>query len=82
MMIERKGYAELKSTEVFPVERKYRSFYLDVIESKIIDPLLVLIRRFIDLFQFVQNGKIQAYVIYGIVFILVIFIGTILKFWH
>lgn len=82
MMIERKGYAELKSGEVFPVKRKYRSFYLDVIESKIIDPLLVLIRRFIDLFQFVQNGKIQAYVIYGIVFILVIFIGTILNFWH
>jgi formate hydrogenlyase subunit 3/multisubunit Na+/H+ antiporter MnhD subunit len=82
MMIEKKGYAELNSDEIFPMERKYRSFYLDVIESKIIDPLLLLIRRFIDLFQFVQNGRIQAYVIYGIVFILVIFIGTILNFWH
>jgi formate hydrogenlyase subunit 3/multisubunit Na+/H+ antiporter MnhD subunit len=82
MMIEKKGFAELKSDEVFPEQRKYRSFYLDVIESKIIDPILLLIRRFTDLFQFVQNGRIQAYVIYGIVFILVIFIGTILNFWH
>jgi NADH:ubiquinone oxidoreductase subunit 5 (subunit L)/multisubunit Na+/H+ antiporter MnhA subunit len=82
MIIEKKGYNELKEKEIFPAERKYRSFYLDIFESKIIDPLLFYLRRFIDLFQFVQNGRIQAYVIYGIVFILVIFIGTILNFWH
>jgi len=41
-----------------------------------------LITRFINLFQFVQNGRIQAYVIYGIVFILIIFIGTVLNIWH
>ncbi len=82
MMIEKKGYVELNKNELFPAGRKYRSYYLDVIDSKIIDPVLLLIRRFINLFQFVQNGKIQAYVIYGIVFILAIFIGTILKFWN
>jgi hydrogenase-4 component B len=82
MMIEKKGYTELEEKEIFPGERKYRSYYLDIFESKIIDPFLFYLRRFTDLFQFVQNGRIQAYVIYGIVFILVIFIGTILNFWH
>jgi len=68
--------------EIFPDSRKYHSHYLDIFEVKIIDPVIGLITRFIDLFQFIQNGKIQAYVVYGIVFILAIFIGTILNFWH
>lgn len=82
MLIEKKGYSEIKRDETFPVSRKYRSFYLDFFDYKIIDPVVLLITRFINMFQFVQNGKIQAYVIYGIVFILTIFIGTVLNFWH
>jgi len=80
VMIEKKGYSEIERNETFPETRKYRSFYIDSIESKIIDPVLFLIRRFINLFQFVQNGRIQAYVIYGIVFIVIILIGTVLIF--
>lgn len=79
-MIEKKAYTEIERKEIFPESRKYRSFYIDILESKVIDPILLLIRRFINLFQFVQNGRIQAYVIYGIVFIVVILIGTVLIF--
>jgi formate hydrogenlyase subunit 3/multisubunit Na+/H+ antiporter MnhD subunit len=82
MLIEKKGYAEIEHNETFPVSRKYSSFYIDIFESKIIDPVLLWITKFIDLFQFIQNGKVQAYVIYGIVFILSIFFGTVLNFWH
>jgi NADH:ubiquinone oxidoreductase subunit 5 (subunit L)/multisubunit Na+/H+ antiporter MnhA subunit len=82
MLIEKKGYMEIKESETFPVSRKYRSFYLDFFESRIIDPVIQLINRFINLFQFIQNGKIQAYVIYGIAFIITIFIGTVLNLWH
>ena len=71
-----------KKAETFPDSRKYRSFYIDIFEAKIIDPAIELLTRFIDLFQFIQNGKIQAYVIYGIVFILAIFIGTILNLFN
>jgi hypothetical protein len=81
ILIEKKGYSEIERTEVFPSSRRYRTFYLDFVENRIIDPLIRLITRFINLFQFVQNGRIQAYVIYGIVFILVIFLGTVLNIW-
>jgi hydrogenase-4 component B len=81
VLIEKKGYKEIDRNETFPVSRKYRSSYLDLIEIRIIDPLILLITRFINAFQFIQNGRIQAYVIYGIVFILAIFIGTILYLW-
>ena len=82
ILIEKKRYDEISGSEIFPDSRKYHSHYLDIFEMKIIDPVIGLITRFIDLFQFIQNGKIQAYVVYGIVFILAIFIGTILNFWH
>jgi NADH:ubiquinone oxidoreductase subunit 5 (subunit L)/multisubunit Na+/H+ antiporter MnhA subunit len=82
ILIEKKGYKEIERNDTFPDSRKYHSFYLDVVESKIIDPIMQVIFRFINIFQFIQNGKIQAYVIYGIIFILTIFIGTVLNFWH
>jgi formate hydrogenlyase subunit 3/multisubunit Na+/H+ antiporter MnhD subunit len=82
ILIEKKGYKEIDRGEIFPAQRNYHSFYLDIIDNKIIDPVIHLITRFINLFQFVQNGRIQAYVIYGIVFILVIFIATFLNIWH
>jgi hydrogenase-4 component B len=82
VMIEKKEYSEIEKLDIFPVSRKYHSFYLDVFETRIIKPVIQLIMRFINLFQFVQNGKIQAYVIYGIVFVLAIFIGTILNLLH
>ena len=82
ILIEKKGYKEIDRGDIFPASRSYHSFYLDIIDNRIIDPVIHLITRFINLFQFVQNGRIQAYVIYGIVFILVIFIGTVLNIWH
>ncbi len=82
ILIEKKGYSEIGKDDTFPSSRKYRSFYLDIIENKLIDPLLNLMTRFMNIFQFIQNGKIQAYIIYGIVFILVILLGTVLNIWH
>jgi len=82
IIIEKKDFEEIERSEVFPVSRKYRSFYIDFFETRIINPVILLITRFINLFQFIQNGKIQAYVIYGIVFILAIFLGTLLNLWH
>lgn len=82
ILIEKKGFKEIEGKDTFPLSRKYRSFYLDFFEARIIDPLILFLTRFINLFQFIQNGKIQAYVIYGIVFILSIFIFTLLNLFH
>jgi hydrogenase-4 component B len=82
ILIEKKEYSEIGLNDTFPARRKYRSFYLDFFGANIVDPVVLVITRFVNLFQFFQNGKIQAYVIYGIVFILAIFLGTVLKIWN
>ena len=79
ILIEKKSFREIEINEIFPDRRKYSSYYLDFFETRIIDPGLQIITKFINFFQFIQNGKIQAYVLYGILFIIVIFIGTILN---
>lgn len=82
ILIEKKSYTELKNEEIFPKTRKYASYYLDFFEYRIIDPIIGRLQYFIDLFKFVQNGKVQAYVLYGILFVLFVFVGTILNLWH
>jgi hypothetical protein len=77
VLIEKKNFNELKSNEIFPVSRKYSSSYLDFWEHWLINPATKYLDLFIDLFKFIQNGRIQAYVLYGIIFILIVFIGTV-----
>jgi hypothetical protein len=82
VLIEKKSFNELKSNEIFPESRNYSSSYLDFWEHWIINPTLKYLDLFIDLFKFFQNGRIQAYVLYGIVFIMIVFIGTVLNLLH
>jgi NADH:ubiquinone oxidoreductase subunit 5 (subunit L)/multisubunit Na+/H+ antiporter MnhA subunit len=82
VLIEKKNYNELKANEIFPDNRKYASSYLDFWEHWLINPVIKFLNLFLDLFKFFQNGRIQAYVLYGIIFIMIIFIGTVFNLLH
>ncbi len=77
MLIESKHYVELKPGEIFPEKRSYVSHYHDIIERKLINPITHRLNYSANYFSFVTNGKIQSYVLYGIVFILAMFILTV-----
>lgn len=79
MLIEKKRYTELTSGEIFPNKRKYTSYYLDSIEYYLIDYSVKLLLVVTNFFKFIQNGRVQSYVMYGIVFILTISILTLLN---
>lgn len=80
IVLEKKKFKELATPEIFPEERKYSSHYNDLFEVQIIDRLTNWLNYFMNLFQFVQNGRTQMYILYSLFFILVIFIGTLFKF--
>ncbi len=75
-VIEKKNYSEITSKEIFPVSKNHSSFYLDFFENTIFHRVIKLILYNMNHFQFIQNGKIQMYVLYGIFFILLVFLGT------
>jgi NADH:ubiquinone oxidoreductase subunit 5 (subunit L)/multisubunit Na+/H+ antiporter MnhA subunit len=77
LLIEKKQFEELKPGEIFPAKRSYISHYYDFFERTLIDPLLSRLNYSVNYFSFIQNGRIQSYVLYGIVFILAIFILTV-----
>ena len=76
IVIERKQYTELKAGEIFPEKRKHASHYHDFFEFRFIHVITNQLIYAANYFKFIQNGRIQSYVLYGIVFILTIFILT------
>lgn len=79
VVTEKKKYPEFTKGEIFPQERSYSSYYIDIFGSfinRITDQLMFGM----NYFQFIQNGKIQAYILYGIVFIVLVFVGTLFNF--
>jgi len=76
---EKKRYIELTDPEIFPQHRKYHSHYNDFLESQIIDRITNWLNYFMNIFQFVQNGRTQMYILYGLFFIILVFIGTLFK---
>jgi hypothetical protein len=77
MLIEKKHFEELKPGEIFPEKRSYFSHYHDFFEHTLIDRITQRLIYSANYFSFIQNGRIQSYVLYGIVFILAMFILTV-----
>jgi hydrogenase-4 component B len=77
LLIEKKQYKEFKHGEIFPDKKSYISHYQDLFEHHLINPITEIMVNSANYFSFVQNGRIQSYVLYGIVFILAMFILSI-----
>ncbi|HEY8688164.1 MAG TPA: proton-conducting transporter membrane subunit [Chitinophagaceae bacterium] len=80
IILEKKKYKEISAGEIFPAERKHSSHYNDFFVTKIFNGIVDRLLYSMNYFQFIQNGKIQMYILYGIFFIVVVFLGTIFKF--
>lgn len=76
LVIEKKNYHKIAKAEIFPKKRNFSSYYFDLLEHYVISPLTSRLNFSMNYFQFIQNGKIQAYVLYGILFIIMIFLCT------
>ena len=72
---EKKKYQELRSYEIFPAKRNHSTYYSDFFEQVIIDNLIQYLLNFMNFFQFIQNGKLQRYILYGLFFIIAILLG-------
>ncbi|MCK9411404.1 MAG: hypothetical protein M0Q53_03825 [Prolixibacteraceae bacterium] len=57
---------------VFPSEAKYHTQPYDKLEKGLIDRILKLNKNFMGRFVFLNNGKLQFYILYGIIFILTV----------
>jgi hydrogenase-4 component B len=77
--IENKKFKELKTVSIFPSPRTYTSYYLEFFETRILDPLIKQFLRIFNFFTFIHNGKIQLYVLYGLLFMIILLVLTLIK---
>ena len=61
---------DVKLSEVFAAEQHYKTDPYDKIERILIDKPLKILSRISDIFLFLQNGHLQRYILYGIIFII------------
>lgn len=74
---EKKKYPEIGAGEIFPKTRQHTSHYVDLFEDTIFEKVTKQLLHLLNYFQFIQNGRVQMYVMYGLFFILLVFFGTI-----
>jgi hypothetical protein len=60
---------DVEITEVFPAVKHYETDPYDKIERVFIDKPVKMLNRISDIFLFLQNGHLQRYILYGIIFI-------------
>lgn len=70
--IEDKKYNQLKAASIFPSPRSYASSYLEFFETRIFEPVIKQFLHIFNIFTFFHNGKIQLYVLYGLIFVVIL----------
>jgi hypothetical protein len=65
---------------IFPAKANLETHPYDKIEKWLIDYPIINLKYFLSRFLFIQNGRVQSYVAYGIVFIIAMIILTVFNF--
>ena len=73
---ENKRGEKLSKHIIYPGPYHFSTNYVDLLERYLISPLAKRLTFMLNYFQFIQNGQIQSYVLYGLFFIILIFLGT------
>ena len=77
---ERKTIDKIPKTKIYPSPFSFSTNYIDILDSYIVSPLAKRATFALNYFQFIQNGRIQSYVLYGLFFIILVFLGTAFSF--
>ncbi len=69
----------LCNEEIFPTDRSHISVDLDLVDEKAVKPVTSNLLCGLEHFQFIQNGMLQRYIVYGLGYVILL-IGSALIF--
>ncbi len=73
---EEKKYTEIPPEAVFPASRSYQSSYAEFFEKNVINKLSNQVLNGMNLFSFIHNGRLQYYILYGLLFVLFLIVAS------
>ncbi|MEI7525406.1 MAG: proton-conducting transporter membrane subunit [Mariniphaga sp.] len=79
---EKKSAEKIPKRMIYPTPYSLSTSYIDLLERYLVLPIAKRLTFMLNYFQFIQNGQIQSYVLYGIFFIILIFLGTAFNLIH
>lgn len=82
MVKERKKSSKIPKNRIYPDRQSISTSYIDMIEKYFVVPLAKRLTFGLNYFQFIQNGQIQSYVLYGIFFVILVFLGSVFDLIH
>ncbi len=66
-----------KDEVIFPKEARLESYSQDFLERHLIQPVLKFLSWFMNMFSWIQSGRMQQYIIYGLLFLIILLIWII-----
>ena len=82
MVIENKNVVKIPKDKIYPGAHGFSTRYIDMLEKYFVVPLAKRLTFTLNYFQFIQNGQIQIYVLYGIFFVILVFLGSAFNLIH
>jgi len=64
---------------LYPKHLDFKIVIIDFAEGYFIKPMCEVIRKVLNLFSWMQSGNTQAYILYGIIFIIIILISIMIN---
>lgn len=72
-------FTPITTEEIFPTNRTHMSVDLDLVDEKVVEPMTSNLLASLKHFQFIQNGMLQRYIVYGLGYV-VLLIATVIIF--
>lgn len=64
--------------EIFPENRSHISVDFDLVDEKLISPGSSRLLSCLERFQFIQNGMLQRYIVYGLSYVVILIISVVI----
>lgn len=68
-----------KPKDLFPKDAYYEQEIEDIEEAYLVNPIVKWDEKFLTKFERIQNGNIQQYILFGLIFLVIAIVGAILK---
>lgn len=65
-------FRAITTEEIFPRDRGHMSSDTDFCETRAISPVTNALLKLLNKFQFVQNGNLQRYIVYGLAYVVIL----------
>ncbi len=71
-------FKPITNEEIFPEDRSHMSVDFDLVDEKMVSPVSQSMLHGLERFQFIQNGMLQRYIVYGLGYVVILIASVVI----